>query len=186
MPPKYDIIYSDPPWHYKGQTQHAGAGSKSTGGAQSHYRGIKLARLKQLDVPSICAPDCLMFMWTSSPHLDQAIELLKAWGFKWATVGFVWDKQRLNPGSYTVSQIEMVLIGKRGRIPQPRGARNMRQFLSELRGEHSEKPAEVRNRITAMFPTQRRIELFARTRVRGWAAWGDEVKSTVQLNWKTQ
>ena len=29
--------------------------------------------------------NALLFMWSTSPHLDQAIELGKAWGFKWAT-----------------------------------------------------------------------------------------------------
>ena len=87
----------------------------------------------------------------------------------------MWDKERVNPGFYTMSQCELCLIGKRGKIPQPRGARNVRQLIKSLRGRHSEKPAEVRARIDRMFPTQRKIELFARERVRGWDAWGDEV-----------
>ena len=125
-------------------------------------------------VQSIIADDCLLFMWTSSPHLDQAIELGKAWGFQWSTIGFVWDKQRVNPGYYTMSQCELCLIFKRGKIPQPRGRRDIRQLVSELRGAHSAKPDEVRKRIEAMFPKQAKIELFARTKARGWDCWGDE------------
>jgi N6-adenosine-specific RNA methylase IME4 len=86
---KYQIVYADPPWDYKGQLQHTGQGGKDSGGATKHYGCMKLADLKKLDVPSLCDDDCLMFMWATSPHLDQAIELLKAWGFSWATVGFV-------------------------------------------------------------------------------------------------
>ena len=171
----YSIIYADPPWDYKGQTQHNGTGGASTGGALSHYPTMKLDELKGLNVQGLCADDCLLFLWASSPHLDQAIDLLKAWGFKWATVGFVWDKERVNPGFYTMSQCEICLIGKRGKIPKPRGARNVRQLVKSLRGRHSEKPAEVRARIDRMFPTQRKIELFARERVSGWDAWGDEL-----------
>jgi N6-adenosine-specific RNA methylase IME4 len=115
-------------------------------------------------------------MWTSSPHLDQAIELMKAWGFKWATVGFVWDKQKVNPGFYTMSQVELCLIGKKGKIPQPRGARNIRQLVSIERGKHSAKPHEVRQRIELMFPTQNKIELFARDEVEGWDCHGNEVE----------
>jgi N6-adenosine-specific RNA methylase IME4 len=174
---KYQIIYADPCWDYKGQTQHAGTKSSNTGGATSHYPTMTLKELKGLKpmIDELADEDCLLFMWSSSPHLDQAIDLIKGWGFKWATVGFVWDKQRVNPGFYTMSQCELCLIGKRGKIPKPRGARNVRQLVSEMRGRHSAKPHEVRERIDTMFPSQNKIELFARERVDGWDCWGNEV-----------
>jgi N6-adenosine-specific RNA methylase IME4 len=178
---RFEILYADPPWDYKGQTQHGGKGVSDTGGAEKHYPTMTLSQLMDLDVPSITADNALLFLWSSSPHLDQAIVLLKAWRFSWATVGFVWDKQRVNPGFYTMSQCELCLIGKRGKIPTPRGARNVRQFVSVLRGEHSEKPAEVRERIEAMFPTQTKIELFARTRTPGWEVFGNEVEGGIKL-----
>lgn len=178
---KYDIIYCDPPWDYKGQVQHRKKGEPTSGGAVNHYKTLTLSDLKKFDVQSLCADDCLLFLWSTSPHLDQAIDLLKSWGFAWATVGFAWDKQRVNPGFYTMSQVELCLIGKRGKIPQPRGARNVRQLVSEMRGEHSSKPEEVRKRIEQMFPTQSKIELFARTKVQGWDSWGDEVEADIDL-----
>ncbi|CAI8011521.1 Modification methylase MunI [Geodia barretti] len=131
--------------------------------------------MKTWDVASISEEDCLLFMWSSSPHLDQAIQLGKAWGFRWATVAFVWDKQRLNPGFYTMSQCELCLVFRRGKIPQPRGARNMRQLVQIKRTRHSEKPDAVRERIEKMFPHQCKIELFARKRHQGWDAWGLEI-----------
>ena len=170
----FDIIYADPPWDYKGQLQHAGPGSADTGGALRHYPTVKLTDLKKLDVGSIAARDSLLFMWATSPHLDQAIELGKSWGFDWATVAFIWDKIRVNPGFYTLSQCELCLVFKHGRIPRPRGARNVRQLVSARRGPHSTKPEEVRQRIERMFPEQRRIELFARSTVPGWQSWGLE------------
>ena len=171
----FSIIYADPPWDYKGQLQHAGPGSGDTGGAVRHYPTVTLDALKRLDIPSISAENCLLFMWSSSPHLDQAIDLGKSWGFAWATVAFVWDKRRVNPGFYTLSQCELCLVMKRGKIPTPRGARNMRQLVSIRRGRHSEKPAEVRRRIEQMFPTQSKIELFAREKVPGWEPWGLDI-----------
>ena len=173
----YQIIYCDPPWDYKGQTQHNGKGGKETGGALKHYPTMKLSEMKEMKewIQSLCDDDCLLFMWTSSPHLDQAIELMKSWGFKWSTIGFVWDKQMVNPSFYTLSQVEICLLGKRGRIPKPRGARNIRQFVSEKHRKHSKKPHEVRKRIEQMFPTQKKIELFAREKHDGWDSWGNEV-----------
>ena len=164
---KYQIIYADPPWDYKGQKQHTGKGGKDSGGATKHYGCMKLPALKRLPVQQLFDDDCLMFMWITSPHLDQGMELLKAWGFSYATVAFVWDKQRVNPGFYTMSQCELCLVGKKGKIPRPRGARNIRQMVSALRGKHSAKPVEVRSRIEMMFPTQQKVELFARTLTQG-------------------
>ena len=80
-----------------------------------------------------------------------------------------------------MSQVELCLIGKRGKIPKPRGARNIRQLVSEMRGKHSAKPAEVRKRIEEMFPEQSKIELFARTEVDGWDCHGDEVEADIIL-----
>ena len=179
---KYQIIYADPPWDYKGQRQHNGKGGTETGGAEMHYPTMTLSELKKLDILSLADDDCLLFLWATSPHLDQAIELMKSWGFKWATVGFVWDKVKVNPGFYTMSQCELCLIGKRGRIPKPRGARNIRQYLKSPRQKHSKKPSMVRFRIENMFPGQKKIELFARERVDGWDCWGDEVVSEDVLN----
>jgi N6-adenosine-specific RNA methylase IME4 len=172
---KFSIIYADPPWDYGGQLQHAGVGSGDTGGAVRHYPTVKLSDLKLLEVSRIADDDCLLFMWTTNPHLDQAVELGKAWGFSWATVAFVWDKERVNPGFYTLSQCELCLVFKKGRIPTPRGARNVRQMVRSRRGPHSEKPAEVRKRIEAMFPSQAKIELFAREKAEGWVSWGLEI-----------
>lgn len=181
---KFDIIYADPPWDYKGQLQHAGPGSGDSGGAARHYPTVTLGNLKALPVQNIARQDCLLFMWATSPHLDQAIDLGQAWGFNWATVAFVWDKVRVNPGFYTMSQCELCLVFKRGRIPRPRGARDVRQLLREKRREHSRKPDEVRQRIEAMFPESFKIELFARPMdvglwgdptPKGWHMWGLDV-----------
>jgi N6-adenosine-specific RNA methylase IME4 len=114
-------------------------------------------------------------MWTTGPQLAYAVELGQAWGFEYKTVAFVWDKMVHNPGRYTLSQTELCLVFKKGRIPTPRGARNIRQLIHEPRGKHSEKPDKVIDGITKMFPAQRKIELFARKNHKGWDNWGLEI-----------
>ena len=168
----YDILYCDPPWDYRGRIQHNG--KETTGSARFYYPCMTHDELIKFNLPKT-STDVLLFMWTSSPHLKEAILLGEAWGFTYITIAFVWDKQKVNPSYYTMSQIEICLVFKKGKIPQPRGTRNERQFLSELRGRHSAKPSEIRDRITRMFPTQNKIELFARERVDGWDAAGNEV-----------
>ena len=100
---------------------------------------------------------------------------MKHGNLKHSTIAFIWDKQIHNPGRYTLSQCEICLVMKHGRIPSPRGARNERQFISAPRGKHSEKPEEVRKRIERMFPEHDRIELFARAKHRFWKTWGNEI-----------
>ena len=171
----FAIIYADPPWDYKGQLQHAGKGSGDSGGAIRHYPTLTLKELKTLNILSIAENDCLLFMWATSPHLDQAIELGKAWGFDWATIAFIWHKGKPNPGFYTMSENELCLVFKKGKIPTPRGARNIRQTINAPRDKHSRKPEEARKRIDLMFPQHKKIELFARKKIKGWALWGNEI-----------
>lgn len=182
---KFDVIYADPPWDYGGKLQFDKSSksadeidlSKSIfiSSAAFKYPTLKIKELMQIPIQDIAKDDCLLFMWTSNPHLAQSIELGKAWGFEYRTVAFVWDKKVHNPGQYTLSYCELCLVFKRGKIPRPRGVRNIKQLVSVKRGEHSEKPSEVRQGIEDMFPTQKRIELFARHRTPNWSVWGLDV-----------
>lgn len=182
---KYDIIYADPPWDYGGKMQYDKSSIKTENvgferevfisAANFKYPTLKLGNLKELNVNSIAADNCILFMWTTGPQFANSIELGQSWGFEYKTVAFVWDKQVHNPGRYTLSQTEFVLAFKKGRFPTPRGARNVRQLISVHRGEHSEKPEAVIDGITKMFPTQKKIELFARKNYIGWDNWGLEI-----------
>lgn len=181
---KYDIIYADPPWHYNGKLQFDKSSkdkesidfSKNifVSSASFQYPTLKIDELKKLHLPQIAKDDCLLFMWSSSPHLEQAISLGRHWGFEYKTIAFVWDKMKHNPGQYTLSYCELCLVFKRGRIPKPRGARNIKQLVRVERTLHSQKPIEVLQNIEKMFPTQDKIELFARKKQIGWESWGLE------------
>ena len=170
---KYSVIYADPPWDYKGQLQHNGFGGRDTGGALRHYHTVKLDDLKGLSIENIAADNAVLFMWSSSPHLDQAIDLGQSWGFDWKTVAFVWDKVRVNPGFYTMSQCELCLAFQKGSGLTPEA--EIEQLVSKKRGKHSEKPVEVRDKIHEMFPSRDKIELFSRVHLNHWDIWGLEV-----------
>lgn len=162
---KYEVIYADPPWDYGGKMQYDKTSIKTKNigfkkdifisAANFKYPTLKLKELMQLNVSSIAANNCILFMWTTGPQFANSIELGKAWGFEYKTVAFVWDKQVHNPGRYTLSQTEFVLAFKKGKFPTPRGARNIRQLVSVHRGIHSEKPLKVIDGITKMFPEQK-------------------------------
>ena len=173
---RYDIIYADPPWQDKGLLRNG----VRTYQASDIYPTMSQQDICNLPVPTIVSDDCLLFLWTISGHLPESIEMGNLWGFEYKAIGFVWYKHAPIKACYTMSDCELCLIFKRGKIPQPRGKRNIRQFLSCKRGRHSEKPLEIKHRITEMFPTQSKIELFARPDTplfpdTQWDYWGNEV-----------
>ena len=188
---RFDIIYADPPWDYNGKVQFDKSSRNADeidlsrnifiSSASFKYPTLKLAELMMMPIREIAKDDCLLFMWATSPHLAQAIALGQEWGFEYRTVAFVWDKMTHNPGKYTLSNCELCLVFKHGRIPQPRGARNIQQLVRIPRQAHSMKPDEVRAGIEKMFPTQERIELFARGEYDGWTVWGLDVQNQVAV-----
>lgn len=182
---KYDIIYADPPWHYNGKLQFDKSSTSKENldpnrnifisSACFKYPTIETKDLMRIPIQTISKKDSLLFMWATNPHLAQAIKLGEAWDFEYKTVAFIWDKMNHNPGQYTLSNCELCLVFKRGRIPKPRGARNIQQLVRSPRRVHSMKPDEIRQKIVEMFPTQEKIELFARGRFTGWDEWGLDV-----------
>jgi N6-adenosine-specific RNA methylase IME4 len=113
--------------------------------------------------------------------MQEAMMVMRAWGFTYKTVAFVWTKvtgegsHAIGMGHWTRANAEFVLLGTRGR--PKRASASVRQIVEAPRADHSAKPAQVRGAIEELIHG-RRIELFARERVPGWDAWGLEVVST--------
>ena len=160
---KFDVIYADPPW----DTSH----SKVTLG----YETLSTADLKALPVGDAANKNSVLFMWTTTKHLADAIDVMKAWGFKWGTIAFVWDKMVPVAGPFTAERCEVCIVGKRGKMLSPRGPNSAHQFVTWKRGAHGAKPEEVRKRIDDMFPEAKRLELFHRGHPPGgWTCLGNE------------
>lgn len=194
---KYNIIYADPAWSYsKGVFQkwrpiNNGADRM----INDFYPTMSIEEMKKLPINEIADKDCALFMWFTYSHLPQAIELCKAWGFKYKTVAFVWlklsNKGNLlsNIGAWTMGNTEAVLIATRGNMLQHKKRNDIKQIVmpnTELRlkglDRHSRKPKEVRERIELLFPEVPKVELFARQNVNGWDAWGNEVENSISFN----
>lgn len=103
--------------------------------ANFKYPTVKLKQLIELDIKSIAADDCILFMWTTGPQMANSIKLGEAWGFEYKTVAFVWDKQIHNPGRYTLSQTEFVLAFKRGKFPTPKRSKKCTTVGFTQKGE---------------------------------------------------
>lgn len=176
---KYNIIYADPPWEFN---------DKRRNGAADHYSVMNLESLKALDVDEISANDCVLFMWVVFPMLQEGLDLIRAWGFKYKTIAFNWIKTTENnnlfwgEGMYTRSNSEICLLGIKGR-PKVISHSVHSVVLSKVRN-HSQKPDVVRDRIVQLYGDLPRIELFARDTVLGWDCFGNEVNSNIMLRSK--
>ena len=160
---------------------------KGQGVAERHYPTMSIEEIEALTVASLADKDCALFLWATCPMLPEALKAIRAWGFSFKTVAFVWIK--LAPkadtiywgmGYWTRANAEICLLATKG---QPRRqAKNVHQVIISHREEHSKKPDEARRRIVALMGDLPRVELFARQTPPGWDVWGNEVDCTIDLN----
>lgn len=180
---KYRIIYADPPWSYNDTREGLGAGDgqsvdRASTAAKNHYPTMTLAEIQALDVKSLAAPDAVLFMWATYPLLPEALEVVKAWGFKYKTA-FVWDKQRGTFGHYHTAESELLFVCTRGACT-PDVEQKERQIQRWVRAEHSRKPDDARAMIDRLYVHGPRIELFRRGEApEGWHVWGNEAVSDI-------
>ena len=179
---KYQIIYADPPWEYK----ESGSGSRVV---SSHYPTMNIEDIKNLPVQSMCDDTSILFLWVTFPRLEQGLEVIKSWGFKYYGLGFNWVKMSKNGqpswgmGYYTRQNTEICLIG----VKEDKGKRikplvkNILSVVHSEKREHSQKPDIIRDYIVSICGDLPRIELFAREKTEGWDVWGNEVKSDIEL-----
>ena len=183
---KYSIIYADPPWSYYNDMTVDRSQNKTGSGSMTHpsYPVMSSADIKAIPVSSIAEEDCILFMWTTDYHLQKAIEVISAWGFEYKTIGFAWQKQNKDGspvcfmGAYTMkSGIELCLLATKGKNANKLVINHkVQSLIMSKREQHSKKPDDARNRIIDLVGNDTsKIELFARQRVDGWDAWGNEV-----------
>jgi N6-adenosine-specific RNA methylase IME4 len=161
----FPVVYCDPPWRY----EHASTPSRAV---ENQYPTLALDQIKALDVPA--APAAVLFMWATSPKLEEAIQVVNAWDFTYRTC-MVWVKDKIGMGYYVRQQHELVLIARRGDMPLPDETSLPPSVIHAPRGRHSEKPSEFYKIIEQLYPGYPKVELFARSSREGWEAWGNEI-----------
>lgn len=188
---KYKIIYADPAWSYDDK-------SLNRGGAERHYRTMSIEDIKALPINDIADEDSILFMWATFPKLQEGLDTIKAWGFEFKTLAFVWVKtnKRTNNeqlsflpsdsfdsfwgmGRWTRSNAEICLLGVKGK-PQRLNA-DVHSVIYAPIDKHSKKPKETRERIIRLIGDLPRVELFARQKSEGWDIWGNELENSLTL-----
>ena len=174
---KYHIIYSDPPWWYAKRNKNTNFGL-----GVHRYPTMTTQEICDLPVQDIAEEQCLLYLWSTGPHMENALKVINAWGFVYITIAFTWVKTTKDgsdffkgPGNYTSSNTELCLLARTPKCKLKPVNKLVPQIILAPRGEHSAKPPETRDRIVKSMGELSRIEMFARgTLPSNWDGWGDQ------------
>jgi|SRR5262245_9173544 len=178
---RFKVIAADPAWEFK---VYSGRGKQRS--AERYYDTLSLEAIKALPVAALADDDCALFLWGVWPDLPGALEVIKAWGFQFKTVAFVWVKNTKTArnikldgdglhwgmGYWTRANTEFCLLATKG--APLRLTEDIHQVVLAPVGEHNAKPQEVRSRIERLLAGPY-LELFARHASPKWTVCGNEV-----------
>lgn len=164
---KYRIIYADPPWQYNN------AMPEYVTTPDDYYLLMTTEDICNMPVKNIAEKNAVLFLWTTSPHLPEALEVVKAWGFEYKTT-FIWDKVKHNMGHYNSVRHEILLVCVRGSCT-PDVKKLHDSVVVIERTEHSKKPDYFRELIESLYIYGNKIELFAREVKDGWDKFGNQL-----------
>lgn len=166
---KYRVIYADPPWQYNNTMPEYFKEQAD------HYPTMTIEEICNLPIKEKAEDNAVLFLWVTSPILEESFQVVKAWGFEYKA-SYIWDKVKHNMGHYNSVRHELLLICTRGSCMSDIAER-YDSVLSIERGKHSEKPGEFRALIDTSYLKGKRIELFARgsKEIKNWTFWGNEI-----------
>jgi N6-adenosine-specific RNA methylase IME4 len=81
----------------------------------------------------------------------------------------------------TRANSEDCLFAVRGKLPERLDA-SICQHITAPRMEHSAKPEIIRDKLIQLLGDVPRIELFSRSNIDGWDAWGNQCDRSVELH----
>ncbi len=177
----FGAILADPPWGFK--TWSGPEKKVASRGSVAPYQTMEMDEIAALPVASVAAEHCALFLWCVWPTINEAFKIIEAWGFKYKTCAFLWTKANqyrlwaleedihMGLGYWTRANTECCLLATKGK--PKRLSPSVRQAIIEPFREHSRKPDCVHERIQSLVAGPY-LEMFARQRREGWAAWGNE------------
>jgi N6-adenosine-specific RNA methylase IME4 len=164
----FGTILADPPWEI---------GQHGAWGAQAHYRLMSLDDIAAMPVGELATPNAHLWLWVTNATLRAGYDVMQAWGFT-PRSPLTWVKPRMGLGRYLRNATEHLILGTRGNTPARFRAQPTWLFAPVQ--DHSHKPEEQYAVIERVSPGPY-LELFARRRQPGWAAWGDQITSDIAI-----
>lgn len=198
---KYALIYADPAWSYDNKGSRAKADNHYTTMSITDLKrlpvwdlaaddailamwwvppmpleAIQLAESWGFKVKNMC-----LFSWhklnkLAEKHIDTFLQSHDDTVTAADLLTLINEQTRMGLGNYTRSNVENVLVAVKGK-GLPRLQADIKQMVMAPIGEHSVKPAEIREALEKLYGDVKRIELFSRSDAPGWDHWGDEAPS---------
>ena len=174
---RFDLILADPPYLYDVEA------NRESDRIGNHYMQMKTQDICNLPVQNITQKKAILFLWSPSPKVQDAMEIIKAWKFEYNTQ-IVWNKRIIGLGHNVRQMHEILLIAKKGNYPTP--LYKPPSIIDERRTDHSRKPEKSYQIIQRMYPESRKVELFARYVYPGFVGVGLEAepKTSTKFNEK--
>lgn len=165
----YRTVVADPPWRFGDSLPG------NTRGAVNNYRTMSAREIESFVLPQL-ADDCLLFLWRVTSMAEEALGVVRAWGFC-PKAELVWVKTAkggglaFGMGRYVRAAHESCIIARRGRAKVQ--DRSVRSVFYAPRRAHSEKPEEFFGIVEKLSPGPY-LELFSRRSRPGWECLGLE------------
>lgn len=164
---EYQVVYADPPWKFEVRSEQGMDRS-----AENHYPTMSLSDIAN-NKPAF-AKQGVLFLWTTIPHLKQAMDLIDIWGLEYKS-HLIWGKDREITGYWTRGKHEILLIATtEAGFNAPLPGDQLPSFQILPLGKHSEKPPEFAKWIEETYPTAKKLEMYCRAPRDGWDVWGFE------------
>lgn len=193
MSKAFRVLVADPPWpeptsylpskdpRYRNEIKGKGLyiGNKNLqNSAAREYDLLSLEEICSFKLPKL-ADDCFLWLWVPHRKFEDALQVMKAWGFKYCKTGIVWVKMKndltgptMRPGVRIRMVHELLLLGVKGKPKQK--VKNLRSVFLIPPRKHSQKPEEIMDAIE-QYSNGPYAELFARRERAGWSCFGNEI-----------
>lgn len=179
----YTLILSDPPWKIgKGGKKNERPNSS---GGELDYPVISLEDIQGhlLSATRHCEDNAVMFLWTIDKYLHEAEQMMRILGWK-LHARMIWNKVTGIPAAFTIRYgHEYLLYYYRGKLLpvalEERG--KIHSVFTEQVKRHSQKPEIAYQIIERLYPTTKKLEMYARVKRPGFEVWGNELPNDVEL-----
>jgi len=185
---KYQVIVADPPWKFGDELKSMKKKTKRS--AISNYSVMDIEEIKALPISDLADKNgSILALWIPSILLPAGFDIMSCWGFQFKQT-FIWIKTKKHVNqpindpndslAFGMGRLfrnchEIALIGTRGKVYKMLENKSQRSVSLDANFVHSKKPDTLQDRLSIMFPTANKIEIFSRREKDGWCVLGNQI-----------